>query len=168
MVTSMLQYLLLAPSYINLLSCFAFCNLHDLSWGTKEQTTSEIDLGITRKINKNEVDMALPADQSDIGTSCSMRLKTMHVTLMTFSTDVVYDRSLHNLKTRPMIIPPQLTASQRREAVMDHYQSIRTNILLAWVLTNAVLVCTILNGDYSSTFAKGSGTSRAKVCEFPA
>lgn len=67
MVTSILQYLLLAPSYINLLSCFAFCNLHDLSWGTKEQTKSEIDLGITRKINKNEVDMALPADQSDIG-----------------------------------------------------------------------------------------------------
>ncbi|GAA5968593.1 hypothetical protein JCM8115_003796 [Rhodotorula mucilaginosa] len=143
MVTSILQYLLLAPSYINLLSCFAFCNLHDLSWGTKEQTKSEIDLGITRKINKNEVDMALPADQSDI--------------------DVVYDRSLHNLKTRPMIIPPQLTASQRRDAVMDHYQSIRTNILLAWVLTNAVLVATILNGDYSSTFANGSGTSRAKV-----
>ncbi|GAA5864069.1 hypothetical protein JCM3774_006369 [Rhodotorula dairenensis] len=143
MVTSILQYLLLAPSYINLLNCFAFCNLHDLSWGTKEQTKSEIDLGITRKINKNEVDMALPADQSDI--------------------DVVYDRSLHNLKTRPMIIPPQLTASQRRDAVMDHYQSIRTNILLAWVLTNAVLVATILNGDYSSTFANGSGTSRAKV-----
>lgn len=97
----------------------------------------------------------------------------------------MYDRSLHNLKTRPMIIPPQLTASQRRDAVMDHYQSIRTNILLAWVLTNvrsllcavdkpavlnpvatqAVLVATILNGDYSSTFANGSGTSRAKVCE---
>ncbi|POY76549.1 putative Chitin synthase [Rhodotorula taiwanensis] len=139
MFTSILQYLLLAPSYINLLSCFAFCNLHDLSWGTKEQTKSEIDLGITRKINKNEVDMALPADQSDI--------------------DVVYDRSLHNLKTRPMIIPPQLTAGQRRDAVMDHYQSIRTNILLAW----AVLVATILNGDYSSTFAQGGGTTRAKV-----
>lgn len=29
----------------------------------------------------------------------------------------------------------------------------------------AVLVATILNGDYSSTFANGSGTSRAKVCE---
>lgn len=56
---------------------------------------------------------------------------------MRLRVDVVYDRSLHNLKTRPMIIPPQLTAGQRRDAVMDHYQSIRTNILLAWVLTNA-------------------------------
>ena len=60
------------------------------------------------------------------------------------SADVVYDRSLHNLKTRPMIIPPQLTASQRRDAVMDHYQSIRTNILLAWVLTNVrFLLCAV-------------------------
>lgn len=89
MVTSLLQYLLLAPSYsaspfsvspshislihiafsVNLLNIYAFANLHDFSWGTKEQTTSEIDLGITKKVNQNEVDMALPADQSDIGAS---------------------------------------------------------------------------------------------------
>lgn len=52
-----------------MLNIYAFANLHDFSWGTKEQTTSEIDLGITKKVNQNEVDMALPADQSDIGAS---------------------------------------------------------------------------------------------------
>jgi len=48
----------------------------------------------------------------------------------------VYDRSLHNLKTRPMIVPPPLSNKQKEEAVRDHYQSIRTNVLLSWVLTN--------------------------------
>ncbi|BGP17939.1 hypothetical protein JCM10213_003947 [Rhodosporidiobolus nylandii] len=143
LVTSMAQYLLMAPIYINVLNIYAFANLHDFSWGTKEQNQTEIDLGITRKVGSNEVDMALPAEQADI--------------------DSVYDTSLHNLKTRPMIVPPVASLAQREEAVRDHYQSIRTNILLAWVLSNAILVATILEGDYASTFGKGGGNGRTQI-----
>ncbi|BGP41655.1 Chitin synthase, class 3 [Rhodotorula kratochvilovae] len=143
LVTSMLQYMLAAPIYINLLNIYAFSNLHDFSWGTKEQNEAHIDLGVTRKVGQNEVDMALPADQNDI--------------------DVVYDRSLHNLKTRPMIVPPPLSNKQKEEAVRDHYQSIRTNVLLSWVLTNALLVAVILEGDYASTFSSGGGNGRTQV-----
>jgi hypothetical protein len=50
--------------------------------------------------------------------------------------DVAYDRSLHNLKTRPMIIPPALSHKAREEAVADFYASVRTNVLLLWVLSN--------------------------------
>jgi hypothetical protein len=32
---SMPQYLLIAPSFTNILNVYAFCNLHDVSWGTK-------------------------------------------------------------------------------------------------------------------------------------
>lgn len=35
-----------------------------------------------------------------------------------------------------MIVPPPLSNKQKEEAVRDHYQSIRTNVLLSWVLTN--------------------------------
>ncbi|GAA5852276.1 hypothetical protein JCM9279_002486 [Rhodotorula babjevae] len=143
LVTSMAQYMLAAPIYINLLNIYSFSNLHDFSWGTKEQNESLIDLGITRKVGQNEVDMALPADQTDI--------------------DVVYDRSLHNLKTRPMIVPPPLSNKQKEEAVRDHYQSIRTNVLLSWVLTNALLVAVILEGDYASTFSSGGGNGRTQI-----
>ncbi|CEQ40167.1 SPOSA6832_01759 [Sporobolomyces salmonicolor] len=133
----------LRPIYINLLNIFAFSNLHDFSWGTKEQNKAEIDLGITRKVGKDEVAMALPSDQDDI--------------------DVTYDRALHNLKTRPMIIPPQLTDKQKEEAVRDFYASVRTNVLLLWVLTNALLVATILEGNYSSTFSSGGGNGRTQI-----
>ncbi|GAA6038072.1 hypothetical protein JCM8097_007532 [Rhodosporidiobolus ruineniae] len=143
LLTSMLQYMLLAPTYINVLNIYAFANLHDFSWGTKEINQAEIDLGITRKVNQNEVNMALPSDQTSL--------------------DAVYDQSLHNLKTRPMIIPPVLSDKQKEEAVRDHYQSIRTNILLAWVLSNAVLVATILEGDYASTFSSGGGNGRTQI-----
>ncbi|KAJ7275494.1 chitin synthase [Mycena haematopus] len=35
MFSSLLQYLCLAPSFVNVLNVYAFCNLHDVSWGTK-------------------------------------------------------------------------------------------------------------------------------------
>ncbi|GAA5991239.1 hypothetical protein JCM11641_004030 [Rhodosporidiobolus odoratus] len=143
LITSMAQYMLMAPVYINVLNIYAFANLHDFSWGTKEMTQSDIDLGITRKVGENEVDMALPSNQTDL--------------------DQDYDQALFHLKTRPMILPPSLTHKQKEEAVRDHYQSIRTNILLAWVLSNAVLVATILEGDYASTFSKGGGNGRTQI-----
>ncbi|GAA5915714.1 chitin synthase CHS2 [Sporobolomyces salmoneus] len=143
LITSMAQYMLFAPIYINLLNIFAFSNLHDFSWGTKEQNKAEIDLGITRKVGKDEVAMALPSDQDDI--------------------DVSYDKALHNLKTRPMIVPPQLSHKQKEEAVRDFYASVRTNVLLAWVLSNGLLVATILHGDYASTFTENGGNGRTQI-----
>ncbi|GAA5980582.1 hypothetical protein JCM5350_004355 [Sporobolomyces pararoseus] len=143
LLTSMAQYMLFAPIYINLLNIFAFSNLHDFSWGTKEQNKAEIDLGITRKVGKDEVAMALPSDQDDI--------------------DVSYDRALHNLKTRPMIVPPVLSHKQKEEAVRDFYASVRTNVLLAWVLSNGLLVATILHGDYASTFTDKGGNGRTQI-----
>ena len=32
-ISCLIQYLLLLPSYINTLSIYAFCNSHDVSWG---------------------------------------------------------------------------------------------------------------------------------------
>lgn len=50
--------------------------------------------------------------------------------------DVAYDRALHHLKTRPMIVPPPLSQKAKVEAIGDFYASVRTNVLLAWVLSN--------------------------------
>ncbi|ORY83474.1 chitin synthase-domain-containing protein [Leucosporidium creatinivorum] len=178
LVTCFAQYLLFAPIYINLLNIYAFSNLHDFSWGTKEQTTAEIDLGVTKKVGKDTVDMTLPSDQTDI--------------------DAAYDLSLHSLKTRPMIVPPPLSQKAKEEAVADFYQSVRTNVLLLWVLSNvcsscwlpcreqadlhvvaagslveskltflsalqALLVTTILKGDYANTFSDGGGNGRTQI-----
>lgn len=42
--TCMVQYLILLPSYVNILTIYAFTNLHNISWGTKgvrEKTNSK-------------------------------------------------------------------------------------------------------------------------------
>lgn len=41
MFSSFPQYMLLAPSFTNVLNVYAFCNLHDVSWGTKGSDKAE-------------------------------------------------------------------------------------------------------------------------------
>ena len=57
MLTSFIQYLLLLPSYVNILLIYAFCNLHDVSWGTKGDNGSSKDLGQAKKIEKDGKEM---------------------------------------------------------------------------------------------------------------
>ena len=41
MATCFLQYLLLTPTYVNILNVYAFCNTHDITWGTKGDDKAE-------------------------------------------------------------------------------------------------------------------------------
>ena len=57
MLTSFVQYLLLLPSYVNILLIYAFCNLHDVSWGTKGDNGASKDLGQAKKVEKDGKEM---------------------------------------------------------------------------------------------------------------
>lgn len=46
---------------------------------------------------------------------------------------------------------------------MDYYKNIRTNVVLAWALSNGVLAAFILNGDAAGTFSDTGGVTRTKV-----
>jgi chitin synthase len=60
MITSFVQYLLLLPSYVNILLIYAFCNLHDVSWGTKGDNGASKDLGQAKKVEKDGKEMVSP------------------------------------------------------------------------------------------------------------
>lgn len=63
-------------------------------------------------------------------------------------------------------IHPKRKAMNEREremAAMDYYADVRTNVLLAWVLSNGILLLLILSGSSpSSTFDPNAGVSRTK------
>jgi len=63
MLTSFIQYLLLLPSYVNILLIYAFCNLHDVSWGTKGDNGSSKDLGQAKKVEKDGKEMVSQVQQ---------------------------------------------------------------------------------------------------------
>ena len=53
MITSFPQYMMIAPSFINILNVYAFCNLHDVSWGTKGSDKADALPTVDTKKDKN-------------------------------------------------------------------------------------------------------------------
>lgn len=109
MFTCILQYMLCSPIWINVLNIYAFSNLHDFSWGTKEDRVEE-DLGSAAANKDGTVEVELPTDQADIGT-CGLIFWTAIANYVT--PDVGYDDALHSLRTRPKLLPRNKTQAEK-------------------------------------------------------
>lgn len=56
-----------SSSFVNVINIYAFCNLHDISWGTKGSDKVSTDLGVVNAGgNANQVDVAIPTESKDI------------------------------------------------------------------------------------------------------
>lgn len=100
----------------------AFCNTHDVSWGTKGSLTLHQDLGPAAGSTEGAVDVMMPVESQDIND--------------------VYDEACQDLKRKaPKEEKPRDSDMEQK----DYYATVRTNVVLAWTLTNAALAVTILN-----------------------
>ncbi|KAJ7901773.1 glycosyltransferase family 2 protein [Mycena olivaceomarginata] len=147
MLTSFIPYLLLSPTYINILNIYAFSNLDDISWGTKQDSIVEADLGAAVQNIHAQVDVEMATDKADVNN--------------------IYEEALSNLKTRKPAFSKNtaMSNSEKDQAAKDYYANVRTNVLLAWVLSNGVLLVGILGGGAtpSTTFAHDAEMSRTKA-----
>lgn len=123
MFTSFFQYLLLLPSFVNILMIYAFCNTHDISWGTKGDNGAA-GLGGAKKVsggNSNQVEVELPfLDNKDKA-----------------SLNADYARWAKELSRRPKAEPPKRDLSTK---LNDWYRSFRTRLVLTWLFSNAALI----------------------------
>ncbi|KAF8733443.1 hypothetical protein AX14_003877 [Amanita brunnescens Koide BX004] len=151
MITSFIPYLLLSPSYINILNIYAFSNLDDISWGTKQDSVPETDLGAVVQNSESQVDVEMLSSPADVNS--------------------IYEEALENLRLRNMgekggeKKKPEkvLTDAEKEMAAKDYYANVRTNLLLSWVMSNGLLIVVILSGvDPSTTFGSADGVSRTK------
>ncbi len=127
MFTSSAQYFALLPSYVCTLQVYAFCNAHDVTWGTKGDNVLKTDLGVA-KISKNgTVEVEMPSEQLDI--------------------DSGYDEALRNLRDRVEVPKQGVSESQQQE---DYYRAVRTYVVIVWMSANALLAM-IVSEVYSST-----------------
>ncbi|KAF7122415.1 hypothetical protein CNMCM5793_000440 [Aspergillus hiratsukae] len=120
MFTSSAQYFALLPSYICTLQVYAFCNTHDVTWGTKGDNTINTDLGAARIINGTTVEVEMPSEQLDI--------------------DSGYDAALRNLRDRLEVPPPPVSENQQQE---DYYRAVRTYMVSIWMVANVVLAMSV-------------------------
>lgn len=117
MFTSSGQYFALLPSYICTLQVYAFCNTHDVTWGTKGDNVIHTDLGAARVSgNGNTVELQMPSEQLDI--------------------DSGYDEALRNLRDRLEVPKPGVSEAQQQE---DYYRAVRTYMVVSWMMANAIL-----------------------------
>lgn len=120
MFTSSLQYFLLLPSYICTLQVYAFCNTHDVTWGTKGDNRINTDLGTARIINGSVVEVEMPSEQLDI--------------------DSGYDAALRNLRDRLEVPSPPPSEAQLQE---DYYRAVRTYMVSVWMVANVILAMAV-------------------------
>lgn len=127
MFTSSAQYFALLPSYICTLQVYAFCNTHDVTWGTKGDNVINIDLGAAVSGKGNTVELEMPSEQLDI--------------------DSGYDEALRNLRDRLEVEKPGVSESQQQE---DYYRAVRTYMVIVWLVSNAILAMAV-SEVYNST-----------------
>lgn len=127
MFTSSAQYFALLPSYICTLQVYAFCNTHDVTWGTKGDNVIHIDLGAAVSGKGNTVELEMPSEQLDI--------------------DSGYDEALRNLRDRLEVPKEGISEAQQQE---DYYRAVRTYMVVVWMVANAILAMAVSEA-YSST-----------------
>jgi len=129
MFTSAAQYFLLLPSYICTLQVYAFCNTHDVTWGTKGDNVIRTDLGgaIGKGGSGSTVELEMPSEQLDI--------------------DSGYDEALRNLRDRVEVSEPPVSEAQMQE---DYYKSVRTYMVVVWMIANGILAMAVSEAYGSS------------------
>lgn len=132
MFTSSAQYFALLPSYICTLQVYAFCNAHDVTWGTKGDNAIHTDLGAAVQGKGNTVELEMPSEQLDI--------------------DSGYDEALRNLRDRVEIEQAPVPESQAQE---DYYRAVRTYMVATWMMCNAILAMAVSEA-YAGTHVKSN------------
>jgi len=123
MFTSLIQYMLLSPTYTNVLNVYAFCNTHDITWGTKgDDKPEELPDAKTGKDGQGKIDLP---DEVDLNTQ--------------------YEKELRVFGSPEVKVAKAPTAKQEAEAQEDYYRGVRTVVVLVWMIMNFALCAVVLS-----------------------
>ncbi|PGH12605.1 chitin synthase C [Polytolypa hystricis UAMH7299] len=121
MFTSFIQYILLTPTYINVLNIYAFCNTHDITWGTKGDDKAE-KLPSANLKPGGKVDVDIPQDDGDLNAQ--------------------YDAEIARFSSKP---PKEVRDISEAEKQEDYYKGFRSAVVLVWIFCNFGLAAAVLN-----------------------
>lgn len=129
MITSSWAYFLGMPSSINVLMVYAFCNWHDVSWGTKgsDQTSALPSAHTHAASDTSSTNFVEEADQpqADIDTEFELTVKRA-------------------------LTPFKPAVEEEKGDMSDSYKTFRTNLVLFWSLSNGLLVLLINNASVTN------------------
>ncbi|KAJ3415249.1 Chitin synthase, class 2 [Chytridiales sp. JEL 0842] len=145
LLSCLVQYLLLLPSVVNLCGVYAFCNLHDLTWGSKDQPTAPaIPTVQTTQTPQGTHIASVPAPEDPDSDWKAIRAAIKEES-----------RLLHRRAPEP-------PATKSRT---DFLKTYRTRILLLWLATNG-LMAYILTHPAFVNFLFPNAVRRSQVHPF--
>ena len=121
MFTSFLQYLLMMPSFINVLMIYAFCNWHDVSWGTKGSDKADVLPSVQTK--KDDQDKSTVVEEIDLPQQ-----------------DIDNQYNATYKRAMAPYVPP---VEKEEKSSEDSYKNFRTRLVAAWIFSNAMLALVI-------------------------
>ncbi|PSR97018.1 chitin synthase 3 [Coniella lustricola] len=122
MITSLIQYMMLTPTFTNVLNVYAFCNTHDVSWGTKGDDKPDKLPSISTKDGQGKTDLP---DEGDLNAQ--------------------YDREVQVFSRKEVKVVTTPTPAQLDEKQQDYYRGVRTVVVLMWMITNFGLIAVVLS-----------------------
>ncbi|KAL1739042.1 hypothetical protein HDZ31DRAFT_50025, partial [Schizophyllum fasciatum] len=123
MFSSFPQYLCLAPSFTNILNVYAFCNLHDVSWGTKGSDKAEALPSVSSKKSK-DAEAPVVEDTARVQEEIDANFKE------------TVTRAITKVEVKEEIEKPTMD---------DQNRTFRTRLVSFWMLSNAALAIAIAN-----------------------
>jgi len=123
MFSSFFQYLCLAPSFTNVLNVYAFCNLHDVSWGTKGSDKAEALPSVSSSKSK-DADAPVVNDTHKMQEDVDAAFKE------------TVTRAITKLSVKEVAEKPTMD---------DENKTFRTRLVACWMLSNAGLAIAIEN-----------------------
>jgi hypothetical protein len=121
MFTCFVQYIVLTPTYINVLNIYAFCNTHDITWGTKGDDKPERLPSANVKAD-GKVDVLIPQDDGDL--------------------NALYEAELQKFSAKP---PKEVKKVSEAEKQEDYYKGFRSTVVLVWIFCNFALAAVVLS-----------------------
>ena len=119
--TSFIQYLLLTPTYINILNVYAFCNTHDITWGTKGDDKAEKLPSATLKPG-GKVDVNIPSDDGDLNAQYESEMRVF-----------------------AQKAPKEVKVPSDSEKQEDYYKGVRSATVIVWMFFNFALAAVVLS-----------------------
>ncbi|KAJ3358961.1 Chitin synthase, class 2 [Allomyces javanicus] len=128
MITCFLQYLLLLPCYVNVLQIYAYCNISDVTWGTKGDNGSGGGKGVTVKKGEDGQEVA------------DLELPSQHPA----DVSLAYQHRMQALTDLKRTLEAGGTKSGSTLSSEDYFKQFRTIWLLIWIIFNGGLVAILI------------------------
>lgn len=139
---SFLQYTFIMPSFTNVVNVYAFCNWHDVSWGTKgSDTVDDTPKVTTEKKDGGETEYFVEYQKSQD------------------EIDELFAQ-VYNRAVKPMPKPDK--HAKKKVDPDDENRTFRTNLIIFWILCNAILAVGLTSKSAVSIGFSGT-TDRSTV-----